>query len=198
MAPRERSLDRRPPSRPMRRSVLVVIGADRTEKAYLTGLRRHFGLTTVAVTYVEKPCAPDQLVEHARMRCRSDDYDEVWCVTDVDHFEREGRKVTAALDLAARADPTIRVAVSNPCFELWLLLHHEDCSVHCANCDAVHRKLRRRVPAYDKTRLRFRDYADGVGLAITRAKALDPTGVDHTRNPSTGLWCLVSVVMEKQ
>jgi hypothetical protein len=150
----------------------------------------------MSVTFVEKPCAPDQLVEHARNRCRSGEFDEVWCVTDVDHYEREGSKVTAALALAAAGEPKINVAVSNPCFEFWLLLHHEDCSAHCADCGAVLRRLRNWVPAYDKARLVFRDYAGGVQRAVAQARALDPTGADHVRNPSTGVWRLVTALLE--
>lgn len=104
--------------------------------------------------------------------------------------------MTAALALAAKAG--IKVAVSNPCFELWLLLHHEDCSAHCADCDAVQVRLRKRVPAYDKTRLRFRDFAGGLDQAIALARKLDPTGTDHIRNPSTGVWRLVGAVLEKE
>ncbi len=196
MVRREPARGRRPPSRVPRRTVLIVIGADRTETAYLKGLRDHFRLATVTMKIVEKPGAPDQLVEHTRDAYPLDDFDEVWCVTDVDHFEREGGKVTAALAVAAKAG--IDVAVSNPCFEFWLLLHHEDCAAHCANCDAVERKLKKFLPAYDKARLRFRDFADGLDQAITRAKAIDPTGAEHTRNPSTGVWRLVSVLMEKE
>jgi hypothetical protein len=179
-----------------RRTVLIVIGAERTETAYLKGLRDHLGRAAVAMKLVEKPCAPDQLVEHTidTFPCR--EFDEVWCVTDVDHFEREGGKVTTALAKAEKAG--IGVAVSNPCFELWLLLHHDDCSAHCVDCDAVQTKLKKYVPAYDKTRLRFRDFAGGVDQAMTRAKKLDPTGTDHRCNPSTGVWRLVAAVLERQ
>lgn len=136
MIRREPARGRRSPSRVPRRTVLIVIGADRTETAYLKGLRDHFRLATVTMKIVEKPGSPEQLVEHTRDTYPLDDFDEVWCVTDVDHFEREGGKVT--------------------------------------------------------------DFAGGLDQAITRAKAIDPTGAEHTRNPSTGVWRLVSVLMEKE
>jgi hypothetical protein len=196
MARREPTGKRPRPSRSPRRTVLIVHGADRTETAYLKGLRSHFRLAAVKVKFVEKPESPDKLVEYARDTFPRDEFDEVWCVTDVDHYEREGGKVSAAVSIAA--DARISVAVSNPCFEFWLLLHHADCAGHCANCESVERKLKRCLPAYDKTRLRFRDFADGLDRAIARARALDPTGAEHTRNPSTGVWRLVSVLMEKE
>ena len=47
-------------------------------------------------------------------------FDEVWCVHDVDDHPRldEAR-------IMAR-DNDISLAVSNPCFELWLLLHFRE------------------------------------------------------------------------
>jgi hypothetical protein len=187
---------RRPPTRQPRRTILIVVGANRTEADYLKGMREHFKAATVSMRIVAKPGAPDQLVEYARDSCGRDRYDEVWCVTDVDHYEREGGKVTTALSLAAQTD--IQIAVSNPCFEIWLLLHREACTSPCENCDVVLRKLRKRLPAYDKSRLRFEDYAEGLSEAIVRAESLEPSGRDHSRNPSTGVWRLVKAILEQQ
>jgi len=186
------SLDRRGPVRPLRRPVLIVIGAERTETAYFKGLRTHTRCSTVTMKIVEKPVAPDQLVEYTRSAFRLGDFDEVWCVTDVDHYEREGGKVTAAVALAG---DDIKLAISNPCFELWLVLHHEDCAARCTDCREVHTRLRKHVPRYDKTRPRFADFAAGLDQAVQRAEKL---GDDHTRNPSTGVWRLVDAVLEKQ
>ena len=196
MVRRETARGRRPAARNPRRTVLVVIGAERTESAYLRGLRDHFRLATVTMKIAEKPGSPDQLVDYARGAFPLDDFDEVWCVTDVDHYEREGGKVTAAMAMAAESG--INVAVSNPCFELWLLLHHQGCSAHCANCGAVETKLKRWIPAYDKTRLRFRDFVDGLEAASARARELEPTGLAHDRNPSTGIWRLIGTVLENE
>ncbi|XVV17382.1 RloB family protein [Actinoplanes sp. CA-131856] len=187
---------RRSSVRPERRSVLVVVGAEKTETAYLKGLARRFRLGAVTMDIVEKPGAPDQLVSYARNVYGSEGYGQIWCVTDVDHYEREGGKVTAAAAIAAKSG--IEVAVSNPCFELWLLLHHEACTGFCANCGAVEKKLKRSLPAYDKTRLRFDDFADRLEDAIARAKVLEPSGTDHAINPSTGVWRLVGALLEKE
>lgn len=189
MVRREPARGRRAPSRTPRRTFLVVIGADRTEAAYLKGLRTHFGLVTVTIK--TKPCAPDQLVEHTLRSYALDDYDEVWCVTDVDHYEREGGKVTAAKAAAVKVG--IRLAVSDPCFELWLLLHHEACAGHCRDCGVVERRLIKRVPAYDKTRLRFGDFVAGLDDAVGRAQALTGGG-----NPSTNVWELITALLERE
>jgi hypothetical protein len=105
-------------------------------------------------------------------------------VVDVDHFD-----LAAAASAAQAAE--VELAVSNPCFELWLLLHHERCDSSMACCGDVIARLRKCVPGYDKTRLRFEQFAGGVEQAVSRAAALDATGRDHRRNPSTGVWRLV-------
>ena len=80
-------------------------------------------------------------------------------------------------------------------FELWLLLHHAECRSYCNGCADVSARLKRHLPDYDKTRLDFADHADGVSLAVTRAKALEPSGLDHAKNPSTGMWRLIETIM---
>ncbi|MEV6343762.1 RloB family protein [Actinoplanes sp. NPDC051851] len=187
---------RRAPVLTGRRRILIVCGAEKTESAYFKGLRDAQRLATMSVAVIEKgQASPDEVVRHAKRRAEGEDYDEVWCIVDVDRFEREGGKISEAVRLAEAAG--IKVAVSNPCFELWLLLHREQCTAHCADCGVAERLLKRRLPAYDKTRLRFADFAGGVQVAVERAERLEPTGREHTVNPSSGVWPLVKMILEQ-
>lgn len=54
-------------------------------------------------------------------------YDEVWCVLDVE-APRPHPGLTEALGLAGRHD--VHIAISNPCFELWVLLHFGDLTAY--------------------------------------------------------------------
>ncbi|MEE1799833.1 RloB family protein [Streptomyces sp. JV176] len=163
-----------------------MCGSKETERQYLQGLRDHLRNPAVSVVVRGKACSPTQLVAYA---CGQRDlnrggYDEVWCVFDVDEYP----DVAAASDAARRRG--IKVAVSNPCFELWLLLHFTD---HHAFVDTYRKLLpllQKHVPGYDKTRVEFAKYRDAVDRAAARARKLDPTGSDHARNPSTGVWQL--------
>jgi hypothetical protein len=136
------------------------------------------------VTY--KAVDPVSLVRHAARLAghRREEFGEVWCVVDVDQFD-----ITAAGHEAARHG--IQLAVSNPCFELWLLLHHEGCTAYLDGYPAVVQRLRKHVPTYDKARLRFGAFADGVNAAVKRARSLDPG-----RNPSTDMWRLVERIVK--
>lgn len=178
-----------PRRRPIPR-LLVVCGGVRTEPAYVDGLVKYLENPAVAVTLRAKGVSPAHLVRAAvAHRGRSPgEFDEVWCIADVDEFD-----ITEAVRLAA--SHRVSMAISNPCFELWLLLHHEDCRSFLASYDAVRSRLTRHLRHYDKAALNFADYADGLLAAVARAKALDPDCTNFARNPSTSMWRLAEQIM---
>lgn len=190
----ERTLTRRSPSRDPLPLILVVCEGKVTEPEYLDAFRIAHGANTVRVR-VESPGGdPRALVERAvRLRDEADRearrardqnlrYDEVWCVFDVDQHQR----LEDARTEAERS--RVRLAVSNPCFELWLLLHFAEQAAHLSSRQARDR-LRKHLPSYDK-HVSFADASGGYGEAVRRAQALD---VRHTAagspggNPSTGV-----------
>jgi hypothetical protein len=189
--PPRRDPIRRPATRRERRQILVYCCGRRTEPAYLNGLQRAYPDVATALTVKHKGVGPLQLVGAAVdfARRHPGEFDEVWCLTDVDDYD-----IGAATRRAQQAG--VRLAVSNPCFELWLLLHHAECRSHCTGYADVATRLKKHVPAYDKARLSFGDYAGRVDDAIKRAKDLDPSGAEHHRNPSTNVWRLVEKIME--
>lgn len=183
---RNQTGDRRIPSRRMRRRVLIVCGGTRTELDYFDGLKQSRPNPSIEVKVLAKGVAPDQLVRHAKRV--GGDYDELWCVVDTDEFD-----IAKAARLADELG--VLLAVSNPCFELWLLLHFTDHQGRTASYKQLVPKLIRHVPGYDKCRLDFAQYEAGVEDAARRGEKLDPTGRDHDRNPSTGVWKLVRQVL---
>lgn len=154
-----------------------------TERRYFDGLKQARRNPALRLDFYAKARAPVQLVEYAATRV--DGYDEVWCVFDVDEFP----DVTAAVEVARRAN--IHLAISNPCFEFWLLLHFEQCVAPLPRFADVAPRLKHHVDDYDKSALNFGLFVDGVGDAVERAEQIEPTGEDHRVNPSTGVWRLV-------
>lgn len=190
MIRRENQARRRPPTREPRTRVLVICGGCRTEKDYLDGLKYRTRNPAVSITVVAKGVDPEKLVRYAcaKRTAAPDDFDEVWCVTDVDAFPLE-----PAIRLAE--EKGISLAVSNPCFEVWLIYHHGDVFRELVDANDAMAELRRYVPRYDKTRLRFADFQDGVVAAVVRGRrsqgaAVSPCGA----NPSSGVWRLVDVI----
>ncbi|MFL5382303.1 MAG: RloB family protein [Longimicrobiaceae bacterium] len=134
--------------------------------------------------------------DEAKVRARrsgdpNEAFDEIWCVFDVDTHERfeQARRAAQAAG--------IRVAISNPCFELWLLLHFFAQSAHLSAGDARRRVLRN-LPDYDK-HLRYEDFAVGYGHAVKRASELERRHAELGRegaNPSTGMHRLAERIRE--
>jgi hypothetical protein len=114
----------------------------------------------------------------------ADSFDDVWCVVEVDEFD-----LGSAVTLARRE--RISLAVSNPCFETWLVLHFTDHTAPLTCYAEAERVLLKFVPDNDKTRLDFARYADGVGRASERAEKPAESGQEQVTNPAGGVWPLV-------
>lgn len=185
MTRRENRQTRRKPYRQPAARVLVVCGGVTTEPEYFEGMRKSYRNAAVKIVVKKSGKAPEDLVELA-MAIRDqnvESFDEVWCVFDLDDFD-----VTPAVVLAGRAG--IHLAISNPCFELWLLLHFEKHTAVIAGYDDARRRLRKHVAGYDKHCGAFEQYRAAVPTAIERATALAPAGAEHRHNPATGVWQL--------
>jgi hypothetical protein len=183
--------------------ILVVCEGRVSEPEYLVAFRIAHGANTVRVR-VESPGGdPKALVERAvrlrdeadrearRARDRNLRYDEVWCVFDVDQHQR----LDDARTEAGRS--RIHLAVSEPCFELWLLLHFVDQTAHLSPGQARD-QLRKHLPSYDK-HVSFADVSGGYGKAVRRAEALDARHAaagSSGHNPSTGVYRLTERIRQ--
>jgi hypothetical protein len=117
---------------------------------------------------------PGEVLDRLRRHMRNNvtrTGDEGWIVVDRDAW------LDADLDAvcAAAANQGYFVAVSNPCFELWLYLHLR---ANRPFIDRHHcqRELAQVLAGYcpdKKSSFEIRDLLDGVGAAVARAQALD-------------------------
>ena len=170
-----------------------MCGGTRTEHDYFSGLQHSALAESAAVTIRSKAVAPHQLVELVARQALHEraGHDESWCVVDTDEFD-----IARAVASADRSG--VRIAVSNPCFEVWLLLHHAERTAPLAGADDAVAAVRRHVPEYRKAGLRFVDFEDGVRDATERARKLDgPAGVPPP-NPSSGVWRLVARIVGEE
>ncbi|MCA1670908.1 MAG: RloB family protein, partial [Actinobacteria bacterium] len=137
---------RRQAFREPRLRLLVVCGGERTEPAYFRGLKRYVRNPAIQIRVKSKGWAPRDLVEYARSIAPvgADEFDEVWCVVDRDEFDLESAVIRAT-------ELDVRLAVSNPYFELWLLLHHDDCTAEMGDAKRVLQRLARKVSGYRRT-----------------------------------------------
>lgn len=196
---RRDSLRRRGPTRSPKLRFLIVCEGQVTEPRYFSQLR-HL-LRSLIELEILPGGDPKALVERAVLKKTEADsaasrrndrylaYDQIWCVCDVDEHPR----LNDALQQAR--DNGIKVALSNPCFELWALLHFQDQTAHIER-DVVQHLCREHMPRYVKE-LPCADLLERSPEASKRASRLDqwhdsrgtPRG-----NPSTGVYRLVAEI----
>ena len=95
--------------------------------------------------------------------------DERWLVADVDR--QHGQFLDEVTQVARESG--YGIAFSNPCFELWLLLHFQNADSSDADCQAVVQRLRRYTDGYHKANINLRVYTtEKIREAVGRARAL--------------------------
>jgi hypothetical protein len=194
---RQRRPGRRLPFRDPKPIILIVCEGERTEPEYFDGFQGFCRNPRVRIEISPEHGVPRTVVNTAKERKKEAEaaarregdenlvYDSVWCVFDVDDHPQ----VADAMQMAR--DNDIELAISNPCFELWLLLHFRDSPGMQHRAD-IQRMLSKHVPGYDKG-VEFAVYGDGYRQAVERAKRMDEAALscgESGRNPTTGVYRL--------
>ena len=144
--------------------------------------------------FVNQAC--EEMDENRSVRQRGDPlYDEIWCVFDRDNHPDIKQTINRA------QQKQVDVAFSNPCFELWLVIHRQDQTAYIDR-HKVKRLARDlgltegkaiTIEAFNNNEL-AKAYED----AKRRAKQLDQKhfgdGSPPRSNPSTGVWRLVDSI----
>jgi RloB-like protein len=195
---------RRPSDAAKRRSILVFTEGTKTEPLYLTYWRRLYQ-QQVIVSIDDFHGAPLSLVKQAaatrkhdlreQRRERGDAYNEYWCVFDVDEFPN----IPEALRLPELND--INIALSNPCIELWFLLHFQDQSAVIHRADAQ-RKAKELLGCHKVlTPQALGQLVELYPVARDRALKLDKKhegdGSPSRSNPSSDLWHLIERIQTR-
>src|SRR5262249_262545 len=187
-----------------RREVYVFTEGDVTEPEYVDQLKRRQNRFAVKVS--NQRGSPDKIVSLAiEFKMKSDRYsaadglptDEqpvVWCM-----FDRDRHPNTDAL-IARAGAAGVRVCFSNPCFEFWVLLHHEDCAAPMSgSCPEACRRLKKH---YQETVKNFQldalsgryDTARKRAQRISIQHAADGRSMPSTHDPSTNVWEFVDFI----
>ncbi len=112
--------------------IVVVCDDRKTAPTYLTALKSKLK-TSVALSIVTSHAGKgaEELLKRAR-QAGDDDTESVWLLLDL---EREPHLRQAAERVKSKAAGTgVRVALSNPCFEVWTLLHLVDTGEAFPDC----------------------------------------------------------------
>jgi hypothetical protein len=178
---RETDLSRLSETREELRSVLIVTNGESTEVDYFTGVKSESWISVGKVIVKFENGEPSAVVARAAALRDENDYDEAWAVCDLDEYD-----VTSAI--AGAATRHVDLTLSVPSFEVWLILHLSESCPAFNNAKQASRFLKKILPAWNKTALRFADFEAGVADAVTRSKQ---RGEPPDVNPSTAVWRLI-------
>jgi len=181
MIRRTRLLDRRVHQRDARFFVVATEGAE-TEPRYFQAIQERELVSRSRVKLHVLPTeggrsAPQHLAHRIDAFLREYTLlpdDEVWLVLDVDLGA--GNRIAQLSELAALCrQKRWHLAISNPCFEVWLLLHvSADLSMITDRGDSVTAALRARLGSYSKSATPEECLdAEALEAAIQHARALE-------------------------
>ena len=180
---------KREPSPSLRmRKIALVICEGETEVCYINLLKSWYKSPIRIISHIEGTKITPSLVEKRTKELKISQWDKVHTFLmydmDVQAINEKLRKCKAEMLL------------SNPCFEIWLLLHAKDQKA-AIETDALIKELKKSVPvwknysksAFTDTQKSFLN--DNTDVAVARAKKLP-----EFLNPSTGIYRLIEMLKE--
>jgi len=195
---------RKEKTRKQRKRVYIVCEGKETGINYLNGFKeRNSGVEIIPVH--GKCTDPRGIVTFAeeRMDCKwcidFDEGDGVWCVFDVDENPSSVIK-----DMSEHASTkNIRIALSNPSFELWFLLHFKDVFSHITRQEAKS-NLKKFIKDYEKNNEVNNILSPNLAYAIKRAEKLNQSHeskntplLSAESNPSSQVFKLVNFIKDR-
>lgn len=203
MAPRTGHPRRRITTGVPPRRISVFTEGSKTEPGYIKHWYRLYR-DRVQVHVWDGLGAPMQVVERAvetkkqetreARRGRGRASDEYWCVIDVDQHPHVDR----AVEKAQAND--IDIAVSNPCIELWFVLHFQDQTAHIKAKTAQDISQRELKCGKALNRNALQQLTKRYPKAKTRAENLKhkhrDDGNPPQQNPSSNVWTLIDQIKQ--
>jgi hypothetical protein len=173
------------PSKQMRKIALVICEGE-SEVCYINLLKTWYKSPIRIVSHIEGTKITPSLVEKRTKELKISQWDKVHTFLmydmDVQAINEKLQKCKAEMLL------------SNPCFEIWLLLHAKEQKA-AINTDALIKELKKSAPvwknynksAFTETQQSF--LKSNTDIAVERAK-----GLKEFQNPSTGIYKLIEML----
>ncbi|MDD4650714.1 MAG: RloB family protein [Methanothrix sp.] len=186
------------------RFIIIICEGECTEPIYFKRFNSELRFSGVSIKTPPVPeTNPVQLVRAAihlknRRDCRISlkEGDEIYCVYDVD--DNTDKDLNIAFDLAKKNG--IKVLLSNPCFEIWFLLHFLQVNTAYYR-EELFEKIKDYIADYEKSQEVYHLLRDRQQTAIDNAKNLnifhEERGISlycRASNPSTQVFELVEYI----
>lgn len=151
--------------------IIIATEGQKTEKQYFS-IFRNPKINVVVIPTTDGKSAPNHVL--SRLDIIKNDYelnddDSLWLMIDIDRIRDEQRSQICQKAL----QKGFSLAISNPCFELWLYLHFVEIDDMNISCSQLEKKLRNFLGGYNKSKLDLEKYKGQIHFAVERAKSLD-------------------------
>jgi hypothetical protein len=182
-----------------RKLYLLAVEGTKTEPQYFALFDDEHAIVRVSCLKGDSKSAPLYVLKRMQEHIEKNsfrDTDEAWLVVDKDAWK--DAHLTKLHAWAESAD-NYGLALSNPKFEYWLLLHFEVCNGIVSSRDCTQR-LKSHVPGYDKAISRKHFTPESIKAAVARAKAQDtPPCSDWPRKlGGTTVYRLIESILRAQ
>lgn len=195
---RKRPLDREIPHRRDTRLIIVAAEGKWTERQYFESHVFRNSRVQVRVLATED-CKSAPKYVYQRLKEFAEQYelqpnDQLWLVVDKDRWP-DVQLSDVCRRAVGRKRLRCRLAISNPCFELWLYLHHADWALGAKTSSEVVQELRVLLGGYNKAKLDVDRYSDRADDAVRRSKSMDTRPLGRwPDNPATHVYRLVEAI----
>jgi hypothetical protein len=130
---------------------------------------------------------------------RLDKDDQLWYCGDIDHWADANHIPNLVQVLQQCRQAGFHVALSSPCFELWLLLHFSDAPLSTLNCRDIVGRLSTAANGYSKPKgCQSPITTEMVYNAVERAKKLDTDTSDIPQNPTTRVYRIFELLIARR
>lgn len=196
--------------------IISIAGEGKTEEQYFEGIKELVTNKMIWIDTLKKADKTDtmshpkhviQLLDERRVyweECGAES-DELWMVVDRDPQDVSEKQIESIIDECE--NKTYGLALSNPTFEFWLLLHLtsiQDYDYDDLLKNAKQPKGRKRyidqilsklLTGYNKSNLKFDKFKSGIEDAISRSKELPTDNLSLITKLGTSVGTLVEKMM---
>ena len=186
---------------------MIVCEGKETEPNYFKEICQHHRLSSANVKVVpsEYGTQPQKVVNYAYDSCmKNNKWEKVFCVFDRDDHPNFSNAIESAMSKNRKLENDQGEKIefyaipSDPCFELWLLLHFEEFTAEISRSDLLKRLKKEHLPEYEKSGGGlFAETEDRLETAYTNASRISQNrNGSQVQNPFTAVDEVVKALMK--
>jgi len=160
------------------RRIYIFTEGSVTEPKYFREFIQFFKISQAQVKVIDREStasSPESVIKEMDYYKKSNPFktkNDIYCmVIDTDRW---GKNLKVAVDDARQRG--YLVALSNPCFEIWLLMHFQDADTILKNVNLLKTKadINTQIHSYHINGKNYKDYFRRIDSAVETAEKLDP------------------------